>query len=251
MEFHLNRRVRLSVEGKNKSLYSWSLQEVSDSGEQVGRDQVPWQWSVMFSARQLRYIRTLRITRAGNADDTFSPTENEVSSTNIIRGLLQPGLPIDEGDFEREATFSMFGTDRTIQKFNLFIRQLEEDGSEDSCILYGGVSYTSEVDFETQTEDDSLELTVAVSQERFEQLRDLVVNIKPDIFVVRLGRVDGFYSDWSPSIRTSRIKVLTRGSEHKVEVPDGCEVEPPRLGDVGEFELTATSRRTLERPIDN
>ena len=40
--------------------------------------------------------------------------------------------------------------------------------------------------------------------------------------------------------------MLTRGSEHKVELPDGCEVDPPRLGNVGEFLISAVRRNALQ-----
>lgn len=108
------------------------------------------------------------------------------------------------------------------------------------------MSYTSEIDFRTETEDDILQISLGVSSERFNELRELVNHVHPDVFVIRLGRVSGFYSEWSPSVSTTRVKVLTRGSEHKVEVPDGCEVDPPRLGEVGEFALTAVCRNALQ-----
>jgi len=44
---------------------------------------------------------------------------------------------------------------------------------------------------------------------------------------------------------TGSISVLTRGSEQHIEIPEGCEIDPPRLGDVGEFELILLTRCEL------
>jgi hypothetical protein len=53
--------------------------------------------------------------------------------------------------------------------------------------------------------------------------------------------VHGFYSEWSPSISTDNVKVLTSGSEHKITLPPGYR-EPPRLGHVGEAALYINRR---------
>lgn len=245
MECHFDHRIRLNQESEFKNLYSWSLQEVSDAGEQLGSDLVPWVWSLYFSASELRYNKELTIERAGDPED-FSPSEDEVSSTESISAVLHSGVTNADGYFEREAIYSMLGTERQIQKFSLSIRPLEAADSVERCSAWGGVSYTSEIDFRTETEDDILQFSVYVSPERFKEYYDLITQAKPDVFYIRLGRVSGFYSEWSPSISTNRIKVLTRGSEHMIETPEGCDVDPPRLGEVGEFSLTVARRNALE-----
>lgn len=245
MEYHFDHRIRLSQESEYKNLYSWSLQELSETGEQLGSDQVPWQWSLYFSASGLRYNKELSIERQGDPEDIL-PSQEGVSNTESISAVLHSGVTNADGYFEREAVFSMLGTKRQIKEFSLVIRPLEKEDSEEACGIWGCVSYTSETDFRTETEDDILQISVGVSSERFKDLRDLVNHVRPDVFFIRLGRVSGFYSEWSPSVSTNRIKVLTRGSEHNVELPDGCEVDPPRLGEVGEFVLTAVRRNALE-----
>jgi hypothetical protein len=244
MEYHFDHRIRLSQESEYKNLYSWSLQEISDTGEQIGSDQVPWHWSLYFSASELRYNKELSIERQGDPEDLL-PSQKGVSSAESISAVLHSGVTDADGFFEREAVYSMLGTNRQIQKFSLSIRPLETDESNEVCSVWGGVSYTSEIDFRTETEDDILQISVVVSPERFKEFRDLINHVRPDVFFVRLRWVSGFYSEWSPSISTNRIKVLTRGSEHKVEAPEGCEVVPPRLGEVGEFALTAARRNAL------
>jgi hypothetical protein len=243
MEYHLDHRVRLSQESKHKSLYTWSLQEISETGEQIGSDQIPWEWNLYFSANELRYIKELTIEQESNPDAILAASEG-VSATESITAILQSGTT-SNGFFEPEASYSMFGTGRQIQDFRLTIRPLTGDGQEDVCDAWGCVSYTSEVDFRTETSPDVLQISIRVSSERFRELRELVNHVRPDAFTIRIGRVSGFYSEWSPSITTRRVKVLTRGSEHKIEVPENCVVNPPRLGKVGEFALTAVRRNTL------
>lgn len=54
--------------------------------------------------------------------------------------------------------------------------------------------------------------------------------------ILRVGNVSGFYSNWSPSISTGSIKVLTSGDEQAVKAPPGVRV--PRLGQIGEGTLS-------------
>lgn len=250
MDYHLDHRTRLSQEGEYKNLYSWSLQEVATNGEQIGLDQVPWRWSLNFYASELRYTKEVKIKRESAPED-IPRTSEGVSSAESIYAVLHSGKPSANGTFVHEATYSMFGTNRQIENFSLVIQPLEGVESKDACVVWGGISYTSEVDFRTETEDDILQIYVTVSSERFNELRDLVNHVRPDVFLIRLGRVAGFYSEWSPSVTTNRIKVLTDETEHKVEVPEGCEVTPPRLGGVGEFSLTMMSRNSLELGRDS
>jgi len=250
MDYQLDHQIRLCQETKHKSLYSWSLQEVSENGEQIGLNQVPWNWSVYFSASELRYNKELIIRRESPPEDIFRRSE-EISSAESITAVLHSGRLSVGGSFEREATYSMFGTNREIKDFGLIIRPLEEGDSKDSCTVWGCVSYTTEIDFRTETENDTFQIYLELSAERFNELRDLVNHVHPNAFLIRLGRVDGFYSEWSPSVSTNRIKVLTSGSEHKVYAPDGCVIDPPRLGTVGEFSLVATSKNCLELRRDS
>jgi hypothetical protein len=63
-----------------------------------------------------------------------------------------------------------------------------------------------------------------------------------DEIMFSVGGVAGFYSEWSPSISTRDVKVLTSDSELKVDLPPGFQFEPPRLGDVGDAELHINRR---------
>ena len=102
MDYHLDHRTRLSPESEYKNLYPWSLQEVSENGEQIGLDQVPWRWSLYFSARsELRYTKEVSIQREGAPEDVLRTSEG-VSSAESISAVLHSGRPsVDIGQKPR------------------------------------------------------------------------------------------------------------------------------------------------------
>jgi hypothetical protein len=48
VDFHLERGLRLHTDPEHKSLYSWAINEIDDQGQQIGRDQIPWPWTLYF-----------------------------------------------------------------------------------------------------------------------------------------------------------------------------------------------------------
>lgn len=234
MEYHLDREIRLCEESEFKNLYAWSLQE---DGKIGGSPQIPWEWSLYFVASELRYSKQIEIMQT--PDDIPGQPESE-----YITATLKSG---DDRQERSPTRFSMFGTDRSIEKFSLSIRRLKDDDTTEHCEAWGIVSYTSENDFRESTQDDVLGVDIWLASRNFDDLRHFLRHKSHEDFVmVRLGGVSGFYSDWSPSISTSHVKVLTSwGEDHKVLIPEGCTIDPPRLGKVGEFSLTFTRRSTL------
>lgn len=67
MDYHLENEVLLSEKSKYKSLYSWSLQEFNKEGRQIGADQIPWEWSLYFTASELRHDHSININRCKKA----------------------------------------------------------------------------------------------------------------------------------------------------------------------------------------
>jgi hypothetical protein len=131
----------------------------------------------------------------------------------------------------------MLGTARKITDFSLSICTLPEEMTSESCQAWGSVSYTSEVDFRDQTADDAVIFYLYVRPETFALYAQAIADRQIDAAVLRVRGVDGFYSDWSPSISTYDVKVLTASKEHAVEMEEGCEIIPPRLGRVQQVEL--------------
>ena len=71
-----------------------------------------------------------------------------------------------------------------------------------------------------------------------------------NILQIRLRGVSGFYSEWSPSIRTNNVKVLTASKEQVIITEGSCEITPPRLGDVDEFDMTVIQCHKLNSKQD-
>lgn len=245
MEFHLDKKIRLNNHTEYKNLYSWCLQEIDDDGDQVGRDLIPWDWSFYFTASELRFSHGLEFRQLFTfGDDEEEGKEATLKSGEVIFANLHPGVCDDGERLKDDPSFSMFGTDRAITEFSLRITVIDDDQKE-HCSVWGSPSYTYENDFRTETNPDTVQIHLGVSKEKFDKLAALISNTKIDVCTVRVSKVAGFYSDWSPSISTDSVKVLTRGSEQNIEFPEGCEIDPPRLGEVGDFDLTLTTRCEL------
>ena len=50
MDFHLERGLRLHTQPEHKNLYSWAINEIDAQGQQIGHDQIPWPWTLYFTA---------------------------------------------------------------------------------------------------------------------------------------------------------------------------------------------------------
>jgi hypothetical protein len=239
VEYHLDHRVVLDQKPEFKNLYQWSLQEIDAEGKKIGRDEIPWKWDLYFTATELALSDAFKIEHEYQfeTDDTKLTTR----ASQFIRAKLQPGRPGDRA--YRRTTYSMFGTTRTISDFELTIEKVDV---QPTCRAWGGVSYTAEFDFRDETANDTVVFHLYVPSETFTEYARKIEAGAIGEAVLRVGGVDGFYSDWSPSITTDSIKVLTDGKEHKVEIADDCEIAPPRMGHVDEAELYLRHVNKLE-----
>ena len=151
-------------------------------------------------------------------------------------------------DFRSGFTIQIFT--RIKESKNQCVVAKESEDEEEKCSLYGGVSYTDEADFRIETTDDWLEFHLSVRPERFARYTDQIRASQIDEVILTVSGVPGLYSEWSPSITTDEIKVLTEGKEHEVEARDGCEIVPPRLGEVKKYSLYTKSITKFEAPVD-
>jgi hypothetical protein len=237
VDFHLTRSLRLHTKPEHKNLYKWAINEIDAKGHQIGSDQIPWPWTLDFTAASCVLGDSIEIK------SKTAPASREISQRQVIRVRLRPGSLRD-----REATFSMFGTDRSIQRFQLQIHPIDDPAEQERCKAWGSVSYTTEIDFEKETTDDCIIFYMFVKADTFDRYAAKIANGLVDEMVLRVGSVDGFYSEWSPLISTNRVKVLAPGSEQNITLPAGLQFEPPRLGDVGDVELYINRRLEFAEP---
>ncbi|EPJ43199.1 MAG: hypothetical protein OFPII_43270 [Osedax symbiont Rs1] len=147
----------------------------------------------------------------------------------------------------------MFGTGRTINDIVLKIFKIEGDSKKEDgfCSLWGGVSYTFDNDFTEETTDDILMIHLWLSPDKFNNLAETIKTKKVDSFELDLSKVSGFYSEWSPSISTNNIKVLTADkTTQKISIPPKCKIIPPRLKGVNEFNISIIQRNKLNPKQD-
>jgi hypothetical protein len=248
MDFHLEHGLRLNTKPEHKNLYKWAINEIDAKGKQVGRDQIPWEWDLNFTATSCVLCDSINIEQADTEETTppanrFSAvgrpppgTPPKVALRQVIRAQLRPGSR------DCSTTFSMFGTNRVIKSFQLQIHPITDPAELESCSACGSVSYTAEVDFRNETRDDCIVFYIFVAPETFARYVAKVAHGLVDEISLRVGSVAGFYSEWSPSISTNAVKVLTTGSEQNIALPPGSQFEAPQLGHVGEAELFINRR---------
>lgn len=231
MDYHIDRRVRLVTSTEYPALYTWALQELDEDGDSKQRDQIPWRYSTWFECDNLTFHIEL-------TSDTFLKNEAE-DSTNVeecefIRGIFHPHQSDNPFSIYNETSFSFFGTSREIKNFDVRIEPSKE-GDKESCVGWGSLAHTFEWDFENKDEPDTVMITLTLGRERFKKIKQLVLMDTSIKASLRLSKVNGFYSDWSPSIRTSNIKILANVQDQKIDIPNGSEINLPVLGNISDF----------------
>lgn len=233
MENHFDRTIRFNDQSELKNLYQWCLNEHDETGEKVGRDYIPWQWTLHFKGKGVA------LTEQTQIGDRYAQPDDEpgAKTKRTITATLYP----DERD-RYAPRYSMLGTDRTITDFDLRIEEADSKGER--CVVWGGVSYTTDIDFRDVTSPDAIVFYFYVKRERFDEIARQIASRAVDGLSLRLGGVQGFYADWSPGITTDKIKVLTRDRHHEVQGATDA-VPLPRLGEVEEGELFLATKFDL------
>jgi len=234
MEYHLERRIRLVTNQENKN--SWVLNEVDELGFVIGHDQLPWEWTLYFTASACVLNENIEI------GSKLDPIEIRVARDQTIRAQLHPAA---DSRFGR-TNYSMFGTDRPTEKFELYIHPLEKPEQVEECRAWGSVSYSAEFDFETT--EDCVVFRLFVSPRTFDDYVSRILQGQIDDLTFSVGSVSGFYSQWSPLISTANVKILTEGEAQKVMVAADSNVDPPRLGKIGQAKLYINRRLAMEKP---
>lgn len=220
----------------------WALREEGEHFPNL----IPWRWTLYFD------LTDIGLTSSLNIGDHYAEGEgrNTVTEEDRIFASLVPGSFRSALKTRTPTTYSMFGTDRPLLDFGLTIKTAQDDAKE-SCHAWGCVSYTYEIDFFYEKTPDRLNFNLYVRKSRFARLAALVRDKAIDMASLRVKEVDGFYSEWSRESSTDSIKVLPDGKDHPVVMPEGCTIEPPRLGKVGEFELFLSSMSKLNVPAES
>lgn len=246
MDYKLERKVSYNSEPEHKSLYRWCLNEIDEDDKKIGRDLVPWWGGVYFTASSLRVVRETLIEIKSEDQTGFSSVSSQ--KTRIL-GALHSGYPTDGEKLWDQVSFSLIGTNRKIEKFDLNIFP-GNDGNQDLCSVVAIPSYEAEIDFRNVVTPDHLGFDVSLNRKFFDEIVRAIESGSADAVTMRVGIVPGFYSDWSPSISTDLVKVLADGVV--VEGVDEGKFKPPTASFAYEFSLTIgrLNRLNLQNGFD-
>lgn len=229
MNSTLELNTKLSLKSEHASLYKWFLQEYQPDGKQVGGPLIPWPWSLSFKAKAPKYGFQLR------KENYFKTSEIEEQQ------YIGCELESVSGEFERPVSFSLFGTRRRVEHISLEISRMSDGQKGNEVCNVGATSqWEWKDDFSSRStkHPDTIFITVNINPERFDRILHIITVSREIELGIMMGDVSGFYSAWSPDIKTSFIKVLTDQKDQKPEIPPECEIEPPTVGAVGRFNLS-------------
>jgi hypothetical protein len=256
MDYHLDRIIRYSTEREYENLYKWSLKEFDENGNQLGRDQIPWKGGLSFTATELNYLSTIvkhapfHFSENNDEAETEDNEEDPAVFDDKILGYLQPGFPAED-NWDDETVYSMFGTERIVENFQLMIIRinptLEGEGEKETkerVSVWGIPRNTVGIDFRDYTQEDVIQITVRLKPENFDPLVKRLQIGAIDQLYLNIEKVPGFYSEWSPEVSTNRVKVLAMGNNEEVVMPDGVDFQPPYLHGVNWAKGFSLSART-------
>ncbi|GGI92287.1 hypothetical protein [Legionella impletisoli] len=248
MDYNLKHKILLVENSEDSNDFPWSIREGSKRS-----DYIPLECEFLyFTASELRHHYFLQIEASSNSEEVEEEKEPRVESESI-RGVLHPGYCNDGKVLKRDTMYSMFGTDRLIKDFRLYISKIKNPNDKEKCLIKGHVGYTTEGEgFLEETIDDSIFIDLTLTQQQFDHISELIISNCIDIFEIMLSTPSGLYSKWSaaascgvPSGGEYYIKVLADEKYHKVETPENCKITPPRLLGNTDFEMTITQRNSL------
>ena len=226
MDNNLEFRLKLNTDSEYKNLYEWSIDEVDSEGNVVGKtNQVHCDInSFSFVATEITYTPEFEMADTNKSvkndkNDYLETAKFVTEDRNTIQGKLKSS--------ETFPQFSFFGTNRKLDTFDLII-QSDKDLKE-VCYLNGFPE--SRHDFDSSGAmiiNDCVQIVISTSKERFEKIVDLILKDRLNGLTINLSGVQGFYSNWTPDGSYMYVKILT--GSNKVDIPENCEIKPPKIG---------------------
>jgi hypothetical protein len=254
MNHELNRTIKLNDDSEFSPLYSWSLEEFDSEDNKVEEGFIPMQiGSVYLSVERLVYYNSIEGSKYGQESSGFQESEHIQGELKTLKQHSQLRQPTSN-------TFSMFGTDREIKDFAISIYKTDNgdtgkgmsfsgkkiDSKKENAYFSASIGWQDDEDLDlpAHSAEDSLFINVFLKEEKFNKILKYIndgVNAK----FMRIGHTDGFYNKWTPSIHLEDIKILSDDKSfekdepylQQVEIPKECDITPPRLGRLYDFNI--------------
>jgi len=70
VDFHPDHTLRCNTDPKYKHLYKWAINDIDAQGHQISLDQIPWVWSLYFTATSCVLGESVEIESQFHSDET-------------------------------------------------------------------------------------------------------------------------------------------------------------------------------------
>jgi hypothetical protein len=207
------------------------------------RELHPWRWSLVFEVDEATFNTSYHHQSeelASEGEETFL-LDKEIHDTS--ESIYLSITPSDKIGYPFGTHFRIVGTERTIEEFSILIYRLDSDDDLSRMRMFSSVSQDHEIDFRNVHEPDLIQFTLFLSPDEFDPLAKGLQAKTISSLNLRVSRVAGFYSEFSPGISTDEVKVLPREVSQHFELQETFKT----TGDVGEFELTWSVKQKLVR----
>ena len=231
--------VHYSTDIEHKSLYQWCLRQTQEDGTQVDGDLIPWFWSLKFEATEV--LHSISYSKEWNGlDDGDGDEKEDADDVDTSETLHAKLIPVER--LSLPPRYFMFGYRDAIEEISLTIRR----GSNTRCTAHGFAKYRSEIDFRYKEIPHHLGFDLRLTEDKFDRILQLMKLNTLDRFYFRVGKVDGFYSDWSPEITTNRIHALPKSCLEELSLEEHAD-RLPILGKVRDCEIIASRKVIVDQ----
>ena len=186
----LIKTLQITKEIEYESLYPWSIQEVDAEGNVEKDKYIPFRWTLFFDATNIAYF--------------FNTTRRKGEEEDSRR--IRADLSLDTNGYIFPPKISFFGTDSNIDNIEMSISPVSEFKDAEEALYFHGIPMYK---YENEIQSDAISIDMYLNDEKFNELKDLVIAKTISGLSIRVTGVEGLYAPWSPSIKPDEIKVLS------------------------------------------
>ena len=240
MEMERDFAVHYSTEIEHKSLYQWCLRQTQEDGTQEDRDLIPWFWSLTFEATEVSH--SISYSKDWNGlDDSDEDEKEDVENVDTSETIHAKLIPVER--LSLPPRYFMFGYRDAVEEISITVRR---SSNNTRCTAFGFAKYRSEIDFRYEDVPHHLGFDLRLAEDKFDRILQLMRPNTLDRFYFRVGKVDGFYSDWSPEITTNSIHILPNSCLEELSLEEHAD-RLPTLGKVRDCEIIVSRKIIVDQ----